>query len=88
MIILAVLSRMCIVFFFFNWKIATDDFLSYSKLWLIMTSELFFFSFLFLTYHLYVCVNANLKGANNITVMSLTGTWQYGRIAKGMVAFV
>lgn len=39
-----------------------------------MTSELFFSSFLFLTSHLYVCVNANLKGANNITVISLTGT--------------
>ena len=38
-----------------------------------MTSELFFSSFLFLTSHLCVCVNANLKGANNITVIYLTG---------------
>lgn len=67
-------------------KIATNDFLSYYQLWLIMTSMSFFpffFSFHFLTSHFSLFVNVNLKGANtyynNILNRHLTVWWDSKR---------
>lgn len=58
-------------------------FLSYSKLWLIMTSVKVFLSFHYLTFHFSVLVNRNLRGANTYYCNILNGHLAVWRVKEG-----